>query len=398
MNRVERLRPQWRWALLLALVVVCSRLVAGWFLNTWNVVNDSGVALKPWGPPAHLDFAVYKTHAATAWDGLGKPWVWLNTWWAQDWESAWAWLKVQPLKPGPVYPALLQALDYANHQAAMASLYMVLGAALGWGWAWWARAQGASVAVQLLLAGFPALVYYAFVVSTDLLFAICTAGIYVTLWQAVRGSGQALWWCMVMLLLAVLTRPVALSLVPLVWWAIAVQPGMKWPVRAAVMAAWGLVAIYMGVYYLPYFWVHETNGLGTHYWGVYPHEYRQGLFDQLPDVLNLPLSWLLLAGAKLLHSVGLRPSYADLGLGLTMARALPGLLFLPGLVYGLFYGKRFDRIFLLFFLPPVYVAAAQERYLLPITPLLVVWGVQAWREVLERLLPRDGKGSASSRS
>jgi hypothetical protein len=77
------------------------------------------------------------------------------------------------------------------------------------------------------------------------------------------------------------------------------------------------------------------------------------VFDQLPDIINLPVSWLLLAGAKVLHSVGLRPSYADLGWGLTLARALPGLLFLPGLVYGLFYGKRFDRLFLLFFLPPV---------------------------------------------
>jgi hypothetical protein len=180
----------------------------------------------------------------------------------------------------------------------MASLYMVLGAALGWGWACWARAQGASVAVQLLLAGFPALVYYAFVVSTDLLFAVCTAGFYITLWQAVRGSRQALWWCMVMLLLAVLTRPVALSLMPLVWWVIAVQPGMKWPVRAAVMAAWGLVAVYMGVYYLPYFWVHEANGLGTHYWGVYPHEYRQGLFNKLPDLLNLPLFLVVARGGQ----------------------------------------------------------------------------------------------------
>jgi hypothetical protein len=105
MNWAERHMPQWRWALVLALVVVLSRLVAGWFLNTWNVVNDSSVALKPWGLPAHLDFAVYKIHAATAWDGLGKPWVVFGIWCAQGCEAAWAWLQAQPLKHGPVYPA-----------------------------------------------------------------------------------------------------------------------------------------------------------------------------------------------------------------------------------------------------------------------------------------------------
>jgi hypothetical protein len=59
-------------------------------------------------------------------------------------------------------------------------------------------------------------------------------------------------------------------------------------------------------------------------------------------ILVLSASWLLLAGAKVLHSVGLKPSYADLGWGLKLARALLGLLILPRLVYGLFYGKRFD--------------------------------------------------------
>jgi hypothetical protein len=175
-------------------------------------------------------------------------------------------------------------------------------------------------------------------------------------------------------------------MMPLVLWAIASQRDLTPAVRLVLVAAWGLLALYMGVYYLPYFWLHKTNGLGTYYWGIYPQEYRQGLFDQLPNVINLPVSWLLLGGAKVLHSVGLRPSYADLGWSLPLARALHCLLFLPGLVYGLFYRKRFDRIFLLFFLPPVYVAAAQERYLLPITPLFVWWGEQALLSMASRLL------------
>ena len=150
----------------------------------------------------------------------------------------------------------------------MASVYMVLGAVLGWAWAWWARARGVGLWVQFLLAGFPALVYYAFVVSTDLLFAVIMAGFYGALLLAVRGSRRALWWAMLVLVLAVWTRPVALSMMPLVLWAIASQRELTPALRLVLVAAWGLLALYMGVYYLPYFWLHETNGLGTHYWGV----------------------------------------------------------------------------------------------------------------------------------
>jgi hypothetical protein len=169
-----------------------SHSVFGWPSLDNIVVNDSGVAVKPWGPPAHLDFAVYKTHAATAWDGMGLPLELLAQWWGHGWGPALVWLQEQPLKPGPVYPALIQSLGYAQHQGLMASVYMVLGAVLGWAWAWWARAQGAGLGVQLVLAGFPALVYYAFVVSTDLLFAVIMAGFYGALLLAVRGSRSAL--------------------------------------------------------------------------------------------------------------------------------------------------------------------------------------------------------------
>jgi hypothetical protein len=95
----------------LNLAVVLSRLAAGWVFGTWNVMNDSGVAVKPWPPPAHLDFTVYKTHAATAWVGLGMPLELLAQWWGHDWGPALLWMKEQPLKPGPVYPALTQNLS-----------------------------------------------------------------------------------------------------------------------------------------------------------------------------------------------------------------------------------------------------------------------------------------------
>jgi hypothetical protein len=80
-----------------------------------------------------------------------------------------------------------------------------------------------------------------------------------------------------------------------------------------------------------------------------------------------------------MHAVGLRPSYASVDTWLVIARALPGLLFLPGLVYLFFAAQWFERCFVLLFMVPIFIGASQERYLLALTPILLLWGVRAWR-------------------
>ncbi len=141
---------------------------------------------------------------------------------------------------------------------------------------------------------------------------------------------------------------------------------------------WALLGVYMLIYYLPYYWVHDVNAGATHYWGILPSDFYSGLWHEWPIWLSQPLSWFLFAVAKLMHAVGLRPSYANLDYWLVMLRSLPGLLFLPGLLYGLWTAHRFEKWFVVLFMLPVFVGATQERYLLAISPLLVLWGVQAW--------------------
>lgn len=386
MRCAEGAPGRWAWpagGLALLVVLLLSRLVAGLIFAELSIVNDSGQAVRPWGPPAHLDFVVYQAHSVTAWDEMGRPLVFVRTWVVEGWGAALAGLHSLALKPGPVFPALIAVTGYAHDQVLLATVYLLAGAGLAWAWAQWVRMQGASWWLQAVLACFPALVYYSFLVSTDLLFAVVMAGFYACWRGALAGGRGYIGAAMGVLLLALCTRPVALSLIPLMFLAVQAQ---AWSASKRVlwMLLWTLTGLYMLVYYLPYFWVHETNGLGTHYWGLYPPQYRQGLWPNWPDWINLPMSWLLLGLSKLLHSVGLRPSYADLAPGLTMARALPGLLLLPGLLYGLWKSRREDRLFVLFFLPPVYVGAAQERYLLPVMPWLVYWGVVAWTSMYGR--------------
>jgi hypothetical protein len=178
-----------------------------------------------------------------------------------------------------------------------------------------------------------------------------------------------------MTLLALITRPNALVLTPLMvfvaWKSNQVKAKLRWA------AFWIVLGLYGLLYYLPYYLVHDSNASNTHYWGLYPSEYYTGIWLGWPQWVGQPTSWLIFLVSKLLYAVGLRPSYSNMSSSLVVLRALPGLLFLPGLVYGLLSGRSFDRVFVVMFLTPVFVGAAQERYLLAITPLLSLWGFQA---------------------
>jgi hypothetical protein len=164
---------------------------------------------------------------------------------------------------------------------------------------------------------------------------------------------------MVVLMVALLSRPNALAMIPVLFIVLATDSTLKWWTKSLLMLVWSLFGLYMLIYYLPYFWLHEVNSAGTPYWGIYPQQFYEGLFSGWPQWLNQAVSLLLLVISKVIYSVGLRPSYAGISPWLVLARALPGVLLLPGLIYGLWRGHWFDRVFLFFFLVPVYVGAAQ---------------------------------------
>jgi hypothetical protein len=374
-------------ALVLALLVLLSRIVAFWVFDQWDVVNDSGVAIKPLGEPAYLDYSTYKMHIDSAWHEMLRPLLFFQHAFS-DGAEAWAWLHGQSLKPGPIFPGLLNLWGYERIRAPLSLAYLLTGCGLGWLWAMFLAWRGMGYWVQALAACFPALVYYSFLVSTDLLYAVLMAVFYASAWSVLLRKQGAWMWCMVTMAVALLSRPNALAMVPVLFVVLAAESTLRWWTKSLWMLIWGFISAYMLIYYLPYFWVHESNSVGTNYWGIYPDQFHEGLLIGWPQWLNQSVSLLLLAISKLIYSVGLRPSYAEISSWLVVARASPGLLFLPGLFYGLWRGQWFDRVFVFFFLLPVYVGAAQERYLLAITPLLLLWGIQAYRAVWSQVVLR----------
>lgn len=375
-------------ALVLLALVFFSRLIAFWIFDRWDVVNDSGVAIKPLGEPAYLDYAGYQSCIGSAWSEIFRPIV-FGQYALINVSEALSWLRAQNIKPGPIFPELLDAWGYERNRAPLSYAYLVFGGVLGWLWAILLAWRKMGLWMQALVACFPAMVYYSFLVSTDLLYAVLIAIFYATAWAVLLRKSGALIWCIVALVVAVLSRPNALAMIPVLFVVIAFEATLRWPIKLILSTILGLFGLYMLIYYMPYYWVHEGNSVHTHYWGIFPHQFHVGIFSGLPKWLNQAFSLLLLATSKVIYSVGLRPSYAELSSWLVLARAWPGVLLLPGLIYGLWQGHWFDRTFIFFFMLPVYVGAAQERYLLAITPLLLMWGVKAYSAIWHRCMHRN---------
>lgn len=355
--------------------IIISRICAILIFQVDNIYNDSGMPIKLGGEPAFLDYLIYKNSVSNAWSEITRPLKFFNLL-LHDWRYAFAWLKVQPLQPGPIYPMLIGLSGFVESRNLLTLIYQIAGALLGWHWAKCLSDRGVTFWLQIVCACFPALVYYSFLVSTDLLYA-CLIALWLVCARAVlENKAWAFSACGVAMLILLLTRPNSLALIPmmslLAWRVKSLKTWLLWSLF------WVLVGIYMLIYYMPYYWVHDSNAGATHYWGFLPSEYYKGLWTEVPDWISQPLSWLLFAISKLMHAVGLRPSYASLDTWLVVIRALPGLVFLPGLIYLFLVGQWFEKWFVFFFMLPVFIGASQERYLLALTPILLLWGVRAW--------------------
>ena len=361
--------------LVVILAIVSCRLSAIVILDNINIINDSGLPIRFGGVPAFLDYILYKNQISNPWSEITRP---LHFFYLllEDWHAALVWIKEQPLKPGPIYPMLLGITGFEFHRYLLSWIYLIAGALLGWHWVRYLKDVGTSLLLKFVTACFPALVYYSLLVSTDLLYACLIALWLIGARGVLEKKEGALSWTVVCMFLLLLTKPNSLALLPLMslitWKVKSLKAWLLWSVF------WGVVGVYMLVYYLPYYWVHDRNGALTHYWGLLPSEYYKGLWADVPVWISQPLSWVLFVISKLLHSVGLRPSYSSVEMWLVLVRAFPGLVFLPGIIYLFFTGHWFEKWFVFFYMLPIFIGASQERYLLALTPILLLWGVRAW--------------------
>jgi len=287
---------------------------------------------------------------------------------------------------GPVFPALIGVFDYGDtHTIPMAVFYMVLDCAWSVIWIWWFARQKLPLGWMVLFALAPNPIWFMLVISPDLVFATLIGFFYVLYFSGYRIPAVNLAW-IALVLLILLTRPNGYSVLLFILVDGAWRHFREERVDAWTMAAFLTLTFLFGLYLYPYFITEMRKSAVDHvFFGIPTSAYFSGIFMMLPAWLDITASWFALFVAKVLYFVGLRPSYGATPDILVIARSLPGLILLPGLIWGLTRGGVRQAMFIALFCLPVLLGPSQDRYNLPIYPLLFFFGAQAYQAAWRRL-------------
>jgi hypothetical protein len=352
----------------------------------WPISNENGNPVSPLLQQSYYDFQFYL-------DSLAR------------YEGAWSDIFFNfirfyqdPLSPavslisGPVFPALISLTLFEDGTyLPMALLYLAISCGLVAAWLVWLRRKGVGAGWLLIFALIPNPVWLTLVVSPDLLFAALFAAFFFLYFDAAASRAHVTAW-IVCVVLMLLTHPNGFSV--LVFIALHTSWSMIRDRRAHAGRFALIVALLVlfGVYLFPYFYYEMSQSSTAFvYFGWTSAEHLRGVFAFLPPWLDLPISWLRLAAAKLMYFVGLRPSYGETATVLVVARAAAGVILLPGLVTLFLRAPPAVRVLTAIYCLPILLGPSQDRYYLPVYPLFFFYGVMAyeaawrWRGSLRRV-------------
>jgi hypothetical protein len=367
------------------LVMVLYRLAIFFGSMIWPIPNENLTPVSPLNGQGYLDFQFYLT-SLVQYQSLPL---------ADIFEKFIAFYQ-RPFQEqfghiiaGPVFPAIIGIFDYRpGNTLPLSVTFLILDCLWSGLWIKWASNKGIPTIGLFGFALAPNPVWFMLILSPDLVFAALVGFFYLIYFREHQTRISGIVWG-TLLCLILLTRPNGYSLLLFVlldvFWTQYRDDGFKvW--RIAFLSA---LALLFALYLYPYFITEMRKTAVDHvFFGYKTSDYSGGIFPLLPDLLDKSLSLLALGMAKTLNFVGLRPSYGATHDFLVLLRALPGFLLLPGLVWGIFYAGVRHRMLLLLFTLPIFLGPSQDRYNLPVYPLLFFFGIQFyqhfWRKVASR--------------
>jgi len=305
-----------------------------------------------------------------------------GSWLAEILDYSWG----QSILP-PLTPALLWLFDYGpGHALPLSLFWLMLSCLWAIGWLLVLAKRGMSGPWLAVVGLLPTPVFYQFAIGTDLPFAVLFLAFYASYLRDDALRVPWIWALALMLLTA--TRSAAVSVLAFV---ILDTAHATWQGRrptGTTLFVVGALAFLGMIVHLPWlfgFMVPSMPG-GAEvepytFFGVTEAAYRAGLFaGTLPAAIDLPLSWAALIVAKTLYFCGFRLSFETLSI-VSVASRLPVAvaITIPGLIWCFARGEWRDRLMVLLFLAPTLGGLAQERYNLPILPLLVLYAAGFWR-------------------
>jgi hypothetical protein len=362
------------------------------------VANEDGFQVSPLHLQSGLDFFFFQTSAERLKEGLGQTVAEYIAFYQAPFEEQ-GLGDLGHLEGGlPVTPLLLIALDYGEgNTLPLAIMYLVFSISLAWLWIWWLHGRGVPAFWLLLFALIPNPLWFMLNISSDLPFALLVALFYLFYFAENQRRWSVIVWLAPLALIA-MTRATGYSVILFLTLHILLLQPMPTERKLAALAGCSVALAVFGMLLYPDFITVLRGNVGESaftYFDLTSADYAQGIYASLPEWLNFPLSWLSLLGAKLLYFTGLRPSYGDTSIWMVLARSAAGLVLLPGLVWLAWRGSNRDRLFIAAMLAPVLLGGTQDRYNLPIQPLLFYFGWKAY-EPFWRQMFRAGRTGAGA--
>lgn len=362
--------------------MVATRALVFLYACIFIVTNEAGDRVSPLVVQSGMDFSFYVESSVALQGGITGL---IEHFGAMIEQPISRWGKF--MISGPILPLVIAVFDYGpGNTLPLTISYLGLSIALGAVWLVWLHGRGLPRSWLLLFAVIPNPIWFMLNVSTDLLFAAVTA-VFVYYYFSERDLSVRFRIGAMIAILALLIRPNAIALVAFVMIDFLIQEWgrLRGPHRYVFGAVTMIAMLAAVTFYFPYFLAFVVGSNEIDYFGVPQHAYLDGLIPSLPAFLDIPLGVVTLAGAKCLYFAGLRPSYADVGLGLVVIRSAIGLVLLPGMFYALIKAPLSMRLFLAIYMAPIFLGAAQDRYNFPIQAILILYGAMAYRSAFNRL-------------
>ena len=357
-----------------AVMAVLFRLAVWLGTIVHPVPNEVGAPVSPLHANSQIDLAFYQ--ATRLFYG-----GWIDRFTSAplaDWPALFG-ILLQHLSPDsyfcpPVMAGMLSLFDYGAHNTLpLAAVFLLLSCAVVVLWLRWLQRFGLAVLGLLFVALMPGPLWFMLNVSTDLPFAGLLVAFVLVFFSGLPRRTRY-FWALAIAVTATLLRPHGVSLfLFLGLYEAFLAPGRTQRQTVIFGGLLGVAGIAMMFVFGGYFLWYVQTSSQLDYFGYTTAQYVGGIYPGLPDLLDRPLSWLALIGAKFLYLTGLRPGYGEATSILVLVRAAAGIVLLPGLLYGFFRAPWAYRFLLVAFFAPVVFGSAQDRYVMPVAPLLVLF-------------------------
>ena len=366
-------------------LLIISRIGTALFSVLIGLKNENGILVSPFLKVTVYDYFFYQKFIESPFSPLFKL---LQT---RTFEELKLW-STGNMYAGPVFPLLINLSGYdVGSPLFLSFFYIAISIATGLLWNFYFdKKERATAWEQVTIILYPLALYYMLIISTDLVYSFFVCIFYLSTFGRDKVSTASVSTALLSLLLCLLTRPNSITMLPVFIYYMWINRNQFSKLFISlVVAVFSLIAIVACTYYLPYFLKFNSASALMTYWGIAQVVYEKGVFTNLPHYLNLFLSWSLLGITKLLYLSGIRTSYIGIPYYLLFLRAIGGIMILPGIIFLLVKGHRYDKVLLLTFMVPIFIGVSQERYLLPIAPILILYGMRFWKSLFLRSQERE---------